>query len=50
MNKETLERVITLLNAVGHIGVDFGYGEYQLSKEEIEEARNLYAELTGDEK
>ena len=41
MREGLLEELETLLNAVGHVGVDFGYGEYQLCKEEIEKAREL---------
>ena len=44
--KELDERLLNLLKAVGHVGVDFGFGEYQLCNEEIEEARNLYAALS----
>ena len=33
---------IDLIKAVAHIGVDFGYGDYQLEKEHIEKAREIY--------
>ena len=46
MTKEIKERLLNLLNAVGHVGVDFGHGEYQLHDKEIEEARELYALLS----
>ena len=42
MKDELKKRLLELLEAVGHVGVDFGYGEYELSEEEIEEARNLH--------
>ena len=31
----------SLLKAVAHVGVDFGYGSYELSKEEIQQARDI---------
>lgn len=30
-----------IVNAVSHIGVDFGYGEFQLNNDHIEKARAL---------
>jgi len=36
---------VELLKAVAHIGVDFGYGEYELEQEFIDEARNIYTQL-----
>jgi hypothetical protein len=41
------EGLLNLLNAVGHVGVDFGYGPYELCAEEIEKARDLYAQLSA---
>lgn len=31
-----------IVKAVAHIGVDFGYGEFQLEKDHIDKARSLY--------
>lgn len=45
MSEEIKKRLLELLCAVGHVGIDFGYGEYELSKEEVEEAQNLYSLL-----
>lgn len=33
---------IELIKAVAHIGVDFGYGEYELEPKWINKARELY--------
>lgn len=40
-----------ILNAVAHIGVDFGYGPYQIEEEHIVNARNILDRLrtAGDE-
>ena len=43
---EAMDKTIELLNAVGHIGIDFGHGEYQLSVEQIKQAQELYSELS----
>ena len=46
MNDEEIRiRVRALLEAVGHIGVDFGYGQYTLSPNQIIEAQDLFTEL-----
>ena len=37
---EVLEEVV---KAVAHIGVDFGYGKYELQQEDIDKARALLA-------
>jgi len=36
-----------LIKAVAHIGVDFGYGKFELTKEHIESARSLYESAIG---
>ena len=36
-----LEVAFNLINAVAHVGVDCGYGEYKLTDEMIAEARSL---------
>ena len=33
---------IDLVKAVAHIGIDFGYGEYELPQEYIDSAREIY--------
>lgn len=49
MDKETIERLTTLLNAVSHVGYDFGFGEYSLCEAEIQEARDLFELLTSED-
>jgi len=50
MSEDMLIRVKVILESVGHIGVDFGYGPYYLSLEQIREAQDLFIELeTKDE-
>lgn len=39
------EGLLDLLNAVGHVGVDFGEGPYQLSATHIQQAQEYYALL-----
>lgn len=40
---EVLEReVMGLVGAVAHIGVDFGFGEYELEDKYIKKAREIY--------
>ena len=34
--------LVDLLKAVAHIGIDFGYGKYELEQKHIDEARRLY--------
>jgi len=40
-----VDEIRDLLYAVGHVGVDFGEGEYQLSTDQIKKAQELYAAL-----
>jgi hypothetical protein len=45
MSEEDLkdkERVMAIIKAVAHIGVDFGYGKYELEQEYIDMARAIY--------
>ena len=42
---DLVERLCNLLNAVSHVGIDFGHGEYHLSNSEIAEAQELYGIL-----
>jgi len=42
--KAYFERTKDLLNAVGHVGVDIGFGVYELGRTEIEQARELFHE------
>ena len=39
--KERILQLEDLANTVAHVGVDFGYGEFQLEAQHIEQARNL---------
>ena len=36
---------VDLIKAIAHIGVDFGYGEYELEQKFIDDARNIYTKL-----
>ena len=38
---ERTKKLETIVNAVAHIGVDFGYGEYELEDKFITEAREI---------
>jgi hypothetical protein len=40
--REKLDRAMEIVKAVAHIGIDWGYGEYQLSAQDIDKARKLY--------
>lgn len=35
-----------LIKAVAHIGMDFGYGKYELEPKHIKKAREIYEEVT----
>ena len=45
--EEKLNRAMEVVKAVAHIGIDWGYGEYQLSKSDIDKARSLYEEMNN---
>lgn len=36
---------VDLIKAIAHIGVDFGYGKYELEQKFIDDARNIYTKL-----
>jgi hypothetical protein len=36
---------IELVKAIAHIGIDLGYGEYELEQKFIDEARTIYTKL-----
>ena len=38
---EYIKQLKDLANTVAHVGVDFGYGEFQLEAQHIEQARKL---------
>lgn len=40
--KNDKERMLDVIKAVAHIGVDFGYGKYELEPEHIAKAREIY--------
>ena len=46
LNIEHLERQLAeareLIKAVAHIGIDWGYGKFELTQEHIDKARKLY--------
>ena len=35
------ERMLSVMKAVAHIGVDFGYGKFEIGQDEIDKARLL---------
>ena len=35
------ERMLSIIKAVAHIGVDFGYGKYEIEQEYIDMARAI---------
>lgn len=37
--------MLVIVKAVAHIGVDFGFGEFELSEEHIKKARELYESI-----
>ena len=45
---DNVQRLNDLLNAVGHVGVDFGYGSYELSQEDIETAQHLFQPMENE--
>jgi len=47
--REENEESADIVKAVAYIGVDFGYGKYELEDSKIELARNLYEKITGTE-
>ncbi len=44
---EQLSAAMEVVKAVSHIGIDWGYGEYQLSTQDIANARKLYEEANN---
>ena len=42
-------RMLSIIKAVAHIGVDFGYGEYELEQEHIAMARAILKESNDEE-
>lgn len=46
---KSLERQLAeareLIKAVAHIGIDWGYGKFELSQDHIDKARELYEKL-----
>ena len=49
MPKGEAEKLREIVKAVAHIGVDWGYGVFQLSQEHIDKARRLYEKEAADE-
>jgi len=39
---------IELIKAGAHIGIDFGFGKYELEDKHIATARKIYEEFSGD--
>lgn len=39
--REERERMLSVIKAVAHIGVDFGYGKYEIEQEFIDIARAI---------
>jgi hypothetical protein len=42
ISKSGLDRMHSIIKAVAHIGVDFGYGKYELEPEFIDMARAIF--------
>ena len=36
-----IERMVSIIKAVAHVGVDFGYGKYEIEQEYIDMARAI---------
>lgn len=47
---EYISELEETVKAVAHIGVDFGYGEFQLEQYHIDRARELYEKTNLDNK
>ena len=45
--QKQIDELMEVVKAVAHIGIDFGFGKYELEQDKIDEARRLY-ELLGD--
>lgn len=45
---ERAKKLEDIVEAVAHIGIDFGYGEFQLTPEHIDLARKLIGSPDGD--
>jgi hypothetical protein len=41
--------LLEIVEAVGHIGVDFGFGEFHLEQSHIEKARSTFIKITEGE-
>jgi len=44
-----LNEIMEIIEAVAHVGIDFGYGVFELNKEHISKARELYEEISDDQ-
>tara|TARA_B100001142_G_C14333509_1_gene654994 strand:- start:597 stop:815 length:219 start_codon:yes stop_codon:yes gene_type:complete len=42
--KRQLEEAREIVKAVAHIGIDWGYGKFELNQDHIDKARKLYEE------
>lgn len=46
--EDNYAQMLEIVKAVAHIGVDFGYGAYQLTPDMIEKARKIITESTPE--
>lgn len=45
---EKYSQLFEIVTAVAHVGIDFGYGAYELTPDIIEKARKIIAESTPE--
>jgi len=43
------EALLEIVKAVAHIGIDFGYGKYELEDKHIQKARQIYEAMQEEE-
>ena len=48
--REALDKCKPIIEAVAHIGIDFGYGEYKLESKHVTNSRELFNELKALER
>ena len=41
------EEALDIVKAVAHIGIDWGYGKFELTQEHIDKAREIYEQKKG---
>ena len=46
-SKETAPDALEIIKAVAHVGIDWGYGVYELEQKHIDKAREIYEAHEG---